>query len=71
MAESAVVKRLVLSFGEASSVLGVSRDTLRRCVARGELRTVRISRRVMIPESEVRRVAEQGIGRYAAKKQVQ
>jgi excisionase family DNA binding protein len=60
MAESR--QRLAFSFGEASALLGVSSDTLRRCAARGDLRTIRIARRVMVPQPELERIAEHGLG---------
>jgi excisionase family DNA binding protein len=60
-------KRLAVSLGEAAVLLGVSVDTLRRAAARSQLKVIRISRRVMIPQTELERIAEHGLGRYAAK----
>lgn len=56
----------LLGIGEAATRLGVSKDTIRRLGKAGHVRTVRISRRRMIPETEVERLAEHGVGRYAS-----
>jgi hypothetical protein len=48
--------------------LQVSRDTLRRLASHGELKTVRISRRVLVPVSEIARIVEGSIGKYAGQK---
>jgi excisionase family DNA binding protein len=58
----------LVSLGRAAEELQVSRDTLRRLAARGELKTVRISRRVLVPMSEIARIVEGGIGKYAGRK---
>lgn len=50
----------LFSFGECSSRLGVSRDSLRRLARAGRLRTVRINRRVLVPAAEVERLASEG-----------
>ena len=55
----------LITIGRAAEELQVSRDTLRRLAARGELKTVRISRRVMVPTAEIDRIVEDGIGKYA------
>jgi len=54
------------SIGEASKVLGVSTFTTRRLISSGFLRCVRISRRVLIPQSEVDRVCEIGCGPHVS-----
>jgi excisionase family DNA binding protein len=56
---------VLITLGAAASELGCSRDTLRRLAVAGEIRTVRVARRVMIPASEVDRIAESGVGKYA------
>lgn len=61
------VKRLNFTIGEASATWGCSRDTTRRGIDRREIRTVRFGRRVLIPATEVERVARDGLGRQAAK----
>jgi excisionase family DNA binding protein len=45
-----------LSEKEAARRLGVSLSTVRRLRARGELRSVRIGERVVVPSSEVARL---------------
>jgi len=62
MPMTATSNRLAFSLAEAAEALGVSRDTLRRAAAGGALRTIRLLRRVMIPEPELRRVAQDGLG---------
>jgi excisionase family DNA binding protein len=58
----------LLTLGRAAEELQVSRDTLRRLAASGQLKTVRISRRVLVPSAEVLRIVESGIGKYAGQK---
>jgi len=53
------------SVEEASQRLGVSTFTTRRLIKAGQLRAVRISKRVMIPETEIARVISQGCGERA------
>ena len=45
---------------ECSERLGVSRDTIRRLVCAGKLRSVRVRRRVLIPSGEIDRVIRDG-----------
>jgi excisionase family DNA binding protein len=58
----------LITLGRAAEELQVSRDTLRRLAASGQLKTVRISRRVLVPTSEIERIVERGIGKYASQK---
>lgn len=53
------------SIAESSKRLGVSTFTTRRLIKLGQLRAVRISKRVMIPESEVQRVISEGCSKHA------
>ena len=55
----------LITIGQAAEELQVSRDTLRRLAASGQLKTVRVSRRVMVPASEISRIVECGAGVYA------
>jgi excisionase family DNA binding protein len=59
------MERKLITLREASETLQVSRDTLRRLANRGELRTVRVARRQMVPTSEVDRIVADGIGKHA------
>jgi excisionase family DNA binding protein len=54
------------SIAESSGRLGVSIFTTRRLIKAGLLKAVRISKRVMIPESELQRVLAKGCGKYAS-----
>ncbi|MFV0318217.1 MAG: helix-turn-helix domain-containing protein [Microthrixaceae bacterium] len=42
-----------MSVTEAASVLGISRSSAYECVRRGELRAVRLGRRLVVPRSAV------------------
>jgi excisionase family DNA binding protein len=57
------------AIGEVSKVLGVSTFTIRRLISSGLLRCVRVSRRVLIPQSEVDRVCATGCAQPNAGKQ--
>ena len=49
---------------EASKRLSVSTFTTRRLIKAGQLRAVRIARRVLIPEKEILRAMREGCGRH-------
>jgi excisionase family DNA binding protein len=51
------------SVEETSRRLGVSSFTVRRLIKTKQLRAVRVSRRVLIPHSEVNRVISEGCGK--------
>ena len=63
--EVARMETRLVTLGRAAEELQVSRDTLRRLAASGQLKTVRISRRVLVPTSEIARIVEGGVGKYA------
>lgn len=52
----------LVSISEAAKSLGVSKDTVRRLIERKALRAVRVSRRVLVPTSEVERACLHGVG---------
>ena len=56
----------LVTLSRAAEELQVSRDTLRRLAASRQLKVVRISRRVLVPTSEIARIVERGIGKYAS-----
>jgi excisionase family DNA binding protein len=58
----------LITLGRAAEELQVSRDTLRRLAASGQLKIVRISRRVLVPTSEVARIVEGGVGKYVGQR---
>ena len=57
-------ERLALSVEEAGALLGISRDLAYDLVARGELPSLRLGRRLVVPrralEEALRRLAEAG-----------
>ena len=52
----------LVSIGRTAETLGVSKDTVRRLCIKGDLRAVRVARRVMIPQTEIDRACTQGVG---------
>jgi excisionase family DNA binding protein len=50
---------------EASKRLNVSTFTTRRLIKAGALHSVRVGRRLLIPETEVQRVMREGCGKHA------
>ncbi len=52
---------------EASKRLAVSTFTTRRLIKSGQLRAVRIARRVLIPEKEILRAMREGCGKHASR----
>jgi excisionase family DNA binding protein len=53
------------SVEETSKRLSVSTFTTRRLIKAGQLRAVRVGKRVLIPQSEITRVVEHGCGKHA------
>lgn len=51
------------SVDEVSKRLGVSSFTVRRLIKTNQLRAVRVSRRVLVPDSEVDRIIIEGCGK--------
>lgn len=43
------MERSTMTVGEAARVLGISRSSAYECVRRGELRAVRLGRRLVVP----------------------
>ena len=54
----------LVTLSRAAEELQVSRDALRRLATSRQLKVVRISRRVLVPTSEIARIVESGIGKY-------
>jgi len=52
----------LISVAETAQTLGVSRMTTRRLIKRGQLRSVRVGNRVLVPASELERVILRGCG---------
>ena len=62
MQEDARMGNHLVSIGRAAETLGVSKDTIRRLLIKGDLKSVRVARRVMLPQSEIDRACTQGVG---------
>ena len=62
------VERKYFSFGELAEQWGVSLWTIRRLVARGELKAINIGVLQRIPCSEVERAEQCGVGTPRARK---
>ena len=54
----------LVSITETAKSLGVSKDTIRRLIERRELRSVRVSRRVLVPLAEIERACTHGVGSH-------
>ncbi|MGO8732186.1 MAG: excisionase family DNA-binding protein [Terriglobia bacterium] len=52
----------LISIAETAKALAVSKDTIRRLIDRKQLRAVRVSRRVLVPSSEIERACAHGVG---------
>ena len=55
------------SIEEASRRLSVSSFTTRRLIKSGHIRAVRVSKRILVPESEIQRVIAEGCGKHATR----
>jgi excisionase family DNA binding protein len=56
------MEKLLLSIGEFSEACNISRFTTRRLIDSKALRSIHVSRRVLIPRSELDRVLAEGCG---------
>ena len=61
--ERAPLRSSLSSISATAERLGVSPFTVRRLVQAGALKSVRIARRVMIPDVEINRAVQHGCGR--------
>ncbi|MCP3992839.1 MAG: excisionase family DNA-binding protein [Actinomycetia bacterium] len=52
-------ERLTISVDEAASLLGISRSAAYDCVKTGELPSIRMGRRVLIPLAVLQRLVEE------------
>ncbi|MBO1436893.1 helix-turn-helix domain-containing protein [Meiothermus sp. CFH 77666] len=50
------MEKLVYSFKEAAMVLGIHTNSLSRYVKHGQIRAVKLGKRVLIPKAEVERL---------------
>jgi excisionase family DNA binding protein len=55
-----VKEQLSVGLEAAGHMVGLSQTTLRRMIRRGELRAARAGRRILIPVSQLRRLARPG-----------
>ncbi len=58
--------RLTRTVVEAAEEIGVHHLTLRKAIARGEIRAVRVGRRIVIPQAELDRFLQGGRDHQAA-----
>jgi len=56
--QTKMLTRMALKIGEAAITLGVSESTIRRLIAKGEIRASRKLRHPLIPVSELERLLE-------------
>lgn len=68
--KGAPASRQLFGYEELENRWGVSRFTIRRAVLRGDLRTVNIGARQLVPLSEVERVEREGLGTPRPRKAV-
>jgi excisionase family DNA binding protein len=54
------------SVEETGGKLAVSSFTVRRLIKAGEMRAVRVGKRVLIPGSEIERIIAEGCGKHAS-----
>lgn len=64
MTTTAIHEERLRSVPEAAERLHVSSFTVRRLIRSGALKAVRISKRVLIAESELMRVISEGCGKH-------
>jgi excisionase family DNA binding protein len=62
-------KQLLHGIAEASERLGINGQTLRKLVKAGQVRSVRLRRRVLIPATEIDRLANEGSGNPTTREQ--
>ena len=55
------LERLVLSVEEARTLLGLSRGLMYEAIRRGEIPSLRIGRRLLIPRAALMRLLETGV----------
>ena len=53
-----MTEALAFSPAEAAEALGISERTLRKLITRGELRVVRVGKRVLVPATVLREMLE-------------
>lgn len=56
--QSAAVQRLAFSLAETASALGVCRGLIYAMIERGELKTIRLGRRRLVPLVELERLTQ-------------
>jgi len=57
----------LIGIADTARQLGVSPDTVRRLIRRRMLHAVHVSRRILIPESEIAKVCQHGCGQTSRK----
>jgi excisionase family DNA binding protein len=54
--------RRAFTFAESANMFGVSKDSLKRAAKRGDLRTIMVGGRRLVPASECDRIEKEGLG---------
>ena len=57
------MEKLTMNISEAAQILGISRPTMYRLIARGDFPVLRIGRRTLIPIAPLERWIEKQIGK--------
>lgn len=55
------VDRRAFTFGESANMFGISKDSLKRAAKRGDLRTILVGGRRLVPASEIERIEKEGL----------
>lgn len=58
----AEIKRHAFGFSEFAEMFGISRDSAKRAWKRGDLATITVGGRRLIPLAEVERIEREGLG---------
>lgn len=64
------MSKLSVGLQEAQEMTGISHFTFRKMVRRGQIKAVRVGRRVLIPVSEIEKLVKPGATSYARRKEV-
>jgi excisionase family DNA binding protein len=58
----------LVAISDSAQRIGVSTYTVRRLIARGEIASVNVGARRLIPETEIERIVTRGVGRARTKR---
>jgi excisionase family DNA binding protein len=60
---AATRERRAFGLGEFAQMFGISKDSAKRAAQNGDLRTIMLGGRRLVPSDEVERVAKEGLAR--------